>query len=397
MESIESRKVKGQLLADTTYITHRAGNYYVKSSNPNKGSYRIPENSFNCNCPDFVYNKQKCKHIHAVETYIGKEVMPAPIINRPRHTQNWSAYHRSQQTEKNVFLGLLSELTRAIDEPENSTGRPALSLGDMIFSVVFKVYSQMSSRRFQTDLIDAKVKGYINEAPHYNSLIRYMEKESTTPYLEMLVEETSKPLASLETDFAVDSTGLGTSNAQTWYRAKYKDTVALTARDWVKLHCCVGVRTNIITAAEISDSRSNDAKHFIPVLETTRKNFTIKEVSADKGYTSGKHLAYAEMHGIQPYIAFKENSNATSHMSSALWKRMFHHYNLHREEFIEHYSKRNNVETAFYMLKTKFGGMLKSKTREALKNEALCKVICHNISVLWHSMNEFGIVPEFMC
>lgn len=75
---------------------------------------------------------------------------------------------------------------------------------------------------------------------------------------------------------------------------------------------------------------------------------------------------------------------------------MFHYYSLNRDEFSKRYEKRNNVETAFFMLKTKFGGQLKSKTREALKNEALCKVICHNISVLWHSMNEFGITPDFL-
>jgi transposase len=396
MESIDSRKIKGQILADSTYINHRFGRWFVKSSNPSKPPYEIREDNFNCNCPDFVINKQKCKHLYALETRLGREVYPEPNFAKSKHTQNWSAYHRSQQTEKAVFLGLLAELTRGIDEPENETGRPALHLGDMVFSCVFKVYSQMSSRRFQTDLIDAKVKGYINESPHYNSLIRYMEKDSLTAYLELLVGETSKPLASLETDFAVDSTGLGTKNAQTWYRAKYKDTVAMTKRDWVKLHCCVGVKTNIITAVEVTGSDSHDAMHFIPVMEATRKNFTVKEVSADKGYSSAKHLAYAESHGMEPFIAFKENAVATSHMSTSLWKRMFHYYSLHRDEFARHYSKRNNVETTFHMLKSKFGSQLKSKTKTALKNEVLCKVICHNISVLWHSMNEFGITPNFL-
>ena len=54
--------------------------------------------------------------------------------------------------------------------------------------------------------------------------------------------------------------------------------------------------------------------------------------------------------------------------------------------------QRSNVETTtFHMLKSKYGTTLKSRSMEAQKNEALCKVICHNISCLIHEVNEFGI------
>jgi transposase len=397
IESIDSRRVKGQLLADATYIKERDGYYSVRSAQPNRPPYKIRYDNFNCNCPDFTFNKQKCKHIYCLEEKLGRIVYPDPPARiQPDYSQKWTAYNKSQTSEKAVFLGLLSELTRETQEPENATGRPALNLGDMLFACVFKVYSQMSSRRFTTDLKDAQVKGYINEAPHYNSLCRYMEKTSLTHYLEMLVEETSKPLASLETDFAVDSTGLQTSNSVTWNRAKYQDTVMLKKKNWVKVHCCIGVKTNVITGVEITDKTGHDTSSFLPVLEATRKNFAVKEVSADAAYTSSKHFAYAELHGISAYIDFKDRATGKGSLTNSAWKRMFHYYNLNRTEFIQHYGKRNNVETTFHMLKSKFGSMLKSKTFEAQKNEALCKVICHNISCLIHSMNEFGITPGFL-
>jgi hypothetical protein len=47
------------------------------------------------------------------------------------------------------------------------------------------------------------------------------------------------------------------------------------------------------------------------------------------------------------------------------------------------------------MMKAKFGDALRSKTDEALTNELLCKVLCHNICVLIQSMYELGIEPEF--
>jgi transposase len=80
---------------------------------------------------------------------------------------------------------------------------------------------------------------------------------------------------------------------------------------------------------------------------------------------------------------------------SALWQQMFHYFMLKRDEFLEHYHKRSNVESTFSMLKRKFGDSLRSKTDTAMINEALCKVLCHNLVVLIHEMHELGIEPIF--
>jgi len=74
---------------------------------------------------------------------------------------------------------------------------------------------------------------------------------------------------------------------------------------------------------------------------------------------------------------------------------MFHYFQLNQEEFYQHYHKRSNAETTFYMLKTKFGDKLKSKSFIAQKNELLCKAIAHNIVMLIHETHELGINPNF--
>ena len=70
-------------------------------------------------------------------------------------------------------------------------------------------------------------------------------------------------------------------------------------------------------------------------------------------------------------------------------------YSFKREEFLVHYHKRSNVETTFSMIKAKFGERLRSKTETAQINEALCKVLCHNLCVVIQSVYELGIAPEF--
>jgi len=47
------------------------------------------------------------------------------------------------------------------------------------------------------------------------------------------------------------------------------------------------------------------------------------------------------------------------------------------------------------MIKRKFGDSVRSKTDTAMKNEVICKVICHNLVVLIHEIHELGIEPVF--
>ena len=62
---------------------------------------------------------------------------------------------------------------------------------------------------------------------------------------------------------------------------------------------------------------------------------------------------------------------------------------------MNHYHKRSNVETAFSMIKAKFGGSLRSKNPATQVNEALVKILCHNICVLIQAMYALGVEPDF--
>jgi hypothetical protein len=66
-----------------------------------------------------------------------------------------------------------------------------------------------------------------------------------------------------------------------------------------------------------------------------------------------------------------------------------------REAFMEQYHKWSNIETAYSMIKGKFGSALRSKSDTGQINEALCKVLAHNICVLVQASHELGIEPVF--
>ena len=231
--------------------------------------------------------------------------------------------------------------------------------------------------------------------PSFASVLRYLEKPDLTPVLKSLIEQSALPLKSVECDFAVDSTGFATSTYHRWSDHKWGREIK--EAQWVKAHLMCGVKTNIVTAVEVTETAGNDSPYMAPFTRTTAQNFTVREVAGDKAYLSKKNLRAVQAVGGTAYIPFKTNSVESSPKQKydPLWGRMFHYYNFNRAEFLAHYHKRSDVETTFSMIKAKFGAAVRAKTPVAQVNEVLVKILCHNIVVLIHSVYELGISPVF--
>jgi transposase len=409
------RQQKGLEIADRARIT-RQGALWLVPSQSGKGKYKVDVEASRCTCPDFDLRRDKCKHIFAVEQVIertqttvtedGKTTVTETVkVTRKTYAQDWPAYNMAQTQEKRLFLYLLNQLCQGVGSPaQHGAGRRFMLMEDMLFAMCYKVYSTISTRRFATDLKDAHGKGYMSALPAYNTIINYFESEVVTPHLLMLIEESSLPLASIEEDFAIDSSGLSTGVYQRWNDAKWDKAVTeggekqpneVNRKDWLKIHITCGVKTNVVTAVEVTDAHANDHNYFKPLVEATSQNFTMRQVSADKAYISSKNLQVAVDADAAPYIPFKVNTKGKGKNTSDLFKKMFHYYSYNQEQFMRNYHKRSNVESTFHMIKAKFGDSLRSKTRTAQINESLCKVLCHNICCLIQSMYELNLKPKF--
>ena len=332
-----------------------------------------------------------------VSAMISSSIPPAnpEAQARPTYPQNWPAYNLAQQHEKEQCLVLLRDLCNTVQQPPQTKGRPRLPLSDMLFAATFKVYSGFSSRRFTSDIQTAMRDGLVDSAPHFNSTNRYLADPALTPLLKSLIEASASPLAAVESDFAIDSTGFATTTYARWFDHKWgKKRIRQT---WVKTHIMMGVKTNIVTAVEVTATESADSPLLPPLLNKTAETFDVRELSADKAYISKSNLRAVEAVGATAYIPFKENSTPSQshHVFDPVWSRMWHFYNLHRDEFAAHYHKRSNAETTMFMIKSKFGAAVKSKSPTAQVNEVLCKVLAHNVCVLIQSFYELGIESIF--
>jgi transposase len=400
---MDLREQRGMELAATRIIRRKKGVWLVPSQSGNdKYQVNILAETATCTCLDHETRGVKCKHIYAAtfvmrreqnadgSTTVTESLTVTETKERTTYPQNWSAYNEAQTHEQDRFQALLADLCSGLVNPPSTNGRPRLLLSDAVFNIAFKVYSTVSQRRFMSDLREAHNRGFISKVPHFNSISNYLENADLTPILRTLITQSSLPLKSVETDFAVDSSGFTTCRFTRWFDHKYGEVKQ--KHDWVKCHLMCGVKTNIVTAVEIHGQFASDVKMLPALVDATAENFHVAEVSADKAYGSRKNTDAIANVGATPFISFKSDHVGNG---GGTWAKMYHYFQFRRTEFLQHYHKRSNVESTFSMMKRKFGDGLRSKTDVAMVNETLCKVLCHNLVVLIHETRELGIDPMF--
>jgi hypothetical protein len=164
----------------------------------------------------------------------------------------------------------------------------------------------------------------------------------------------------------------------------------------VVLTALVGIERQMpgdpLERGQVAPGEIPDSPELPALVASSAQRFRLQEVSADKAHLGHANLACIEAAGAVPYVPFKSNS---LDKGSAAWRRMYATFLYRQEEFLAHYHKRSNVEATFSAIKRKFGGSVRSKRFTAQTNEILCKILCHNLTVLVHAMHELGIEPTF--
>lgn len=327
---------------------------------------------------------------------------PILIDINKTYGQDWKSYNQAQTQEKILFLEMLHELTCLVPPQKyKGTGRPPMDRGEMIFSMCLKIYLDFSSRRTASDIRLAQQLGYLEHTPHFNTILKYINKPEMKEILKALIDLSSMPLKHVESGFAIDASGFSTSMFSRWFSLKQKKE---DRRLFKKAHITCGIKTNIIANIEVTDGYTHDSTMFRSLVENTFKRFEMKEVYADKGYSSRENLGIVDKCGAIPFIPFKKNATKKT-KGVLIWSTMYNYFKYNKPEFMKHYHKRSNVESIFSMIKRKQGDHLLMKNDYAQVNEVLVKALVHNICVLIQEMFEIGIrveykedeIEEFMC
>jgi len=300
----------------------------------------------------------------------------------PKEAFNWSSYNASQMREKVFFVRLLRELCDLITEPKHQRGRKPRSMGDTIYALGLKTYLLLSSRRSCGDVKLSQKAGYVKKEYHFNTLLKYLNNPDIINVLKELIEISAMPLKQVESDFAIDATGFCVSRFVRYFDVRYGMNTKI--RIFRKCHAVCGTKTNIITSADVTPGPTHDSKKFEGLVIATSRNFSVKEISADKGYLSKKNYNIVKDLGGTAFIPFKESSTGKAKVggNSYVWRQMFKFFKENKEEFYKHYNKRQNIESCWSMIKARFGMNLRCKKDIAQDNEILLKILCHNICIL---------------
>ena len=157
------RQLKGREIADR-YRIARQGRLWLVPSQSGKGKYKVDLEKRQCNCPDFDFRRQPCKHLYAVEITVERErktvtetkadgsikttVTESVKVTRKTYPQVWPAYNAAQTQEKAQFRYLLRKLCDGIGEPAQTNGRPRLCL----FSILRTTRAASLANTFYLDL-----------------------------------------------------------------------------------------------------------------------------------------------------------------------------------------------------------------------------------------------------
>jgi hypothetical protein len=398
------REERGLIIAATCRLNRMNDGTWLVPSQTNRDAiaYHVNLEAKTCTCPDHVEGGFTCKHFYAASIVHKRDVLPdgtvietktITLTEKKVYKQDWPAYNLAQATEKRRVRVLLHDLCRKLpvrDRQGETCGPKPHLPSDAVFAMTYKVYCGFSARRFSTDLHEAHEMGFVSRPIPGMKVTAFLEDPYYTPILKELIGYSARPLRSVETSFAIDSSGFGSSRYEKWYDQKYG--ITRTRCQWIKTHIASGVKTNVVTAVRILDKDAADCPQFVPLVKETKRHFEISEVSADKAYVSVENFETVAECGGQAFIAFKEN---TTGAAGGLFEKAFHYFQFNQEEYMAHYHKRSNVESTFSAVKRKFGDSVMSKNDTAMVNEVLCKLLCHNLTCLIQEQETLGIVPVF--
>jgi transposase len=442
---LTTREERGRELARRGGIQQIGTRYVVPSQSQSANSnapptYIVDLVAETCTCPDHAERGAlgiRCKHIEATYFWLtlesavsdgengdggagsGEEnstAKPKRKPKRPTQRRNWPVINDVARHELERLRPLLAALCARVPEPDREAGLPGrkpILRRDQIFAMIAKVYTGKSGRTAEDEIRSCAKAGYISKPFQHNVVHSAMEDEELTPILEWLVVESGIPLAVVENSvghFSQDSTGFSTSvHGKPWREHKYpkgrkrddseQDDEEVVEppledeqgrRDFVKVHLTTGVVTHVVTVAKVSSE--GDCKRLPEQLEQTAQNFVIKQFSADKAYLTKKCVNAIAAVGAQPLIKFKKNSkNHPDEEGWAAWNDMWALFQLRRQDFLDAYHARSQVETTISMIKKKTGAFVRSKLPTAQANEIYCKVIAHNLGCIIRAIAEFGI------
>jgi len=245
-----------------------------------------------------------------------------------------------------------------------------------LFMLVYKQFRKFTYKELLEDLSDnITLRAYLglHKLPDYTTLVKFA-KRLPSKIFDKLMDAFSKLIEQPE-KVAIDGTGISLDNASPHYCKRIGK--AYKKRPFLKLSVIVEIKYYLILQFKVRKKVRHDVIDAYPMVKKLAKNYQPEAFYGDRGYDAEKlfKLVFEEL-GAYPLI-LQKRLDVPKHRRKGRY----------RKETIDvfdygEYLQRNKVETAFSILKRKFGFSIKSKDVKSQKVEAMCRIVAYNIDRL---------------
>jgi transposase len=245
-----------------------------------------------------------------------------------------------------------------------------------LFLLVYKQYRKFTYRELLEDLADnISLREYLglNKLPHYTTLVKFA-KRLPSLVLHKLVTA-FKHFFSKAKKVAIDATGISLDNASPHYCKRIGKKTK--KRPFLKLSVIVDIMTYGMLVCKSRKKTRHDTIDAYTMLKKLSKNYRPESFYADRGYDSNKLFKQVfEELGAYPFI-FQRRLDVPKHRRQGTYRKK----TINTFDYGE-YLQRNKVETAFSILKRKFGFSIRSRNQKLQLVECMTRIIAYNIDRL---------------
>lgn len=314
----------------------------------------------------------------------GADELP-PRYGRRVNSEQEKIYRR----EGAVFRHLARDLSHKVAGMEHHFKLNGMRAEDVFFCLLMRAYyHNLSARRLDYELKGALRERLISRVPSPNAVLYHLRHEWLTPLLREVIALTAFPFRHRDRRFAVDSTKIYTAVYRRGGDGKVVWQGGKPLYKWIKLHIMCGLTSLSVVSARVTQWTEQDIMYLRPLLdEAVRSGFVIRTVAADRGYAGKENHQFIHDLGAEAYIIFKHDHRKSRNGSHSVWDANLGWLRTMRGPELEPHHERILIQAVKWMIRSRFRRVVRGITEMAQFNEALLKVVCHNLTRL----NQYGI------